>query len=788
MSDTANTSEHVELAAYYSAAAEVNTLAELPVDFFSRATPSQRISGNCTSSDSGNSRSEMEGLRICWQPLKGNISVGRALGDGRSSTVCEGWLQGHRVAFKISATDATAEILDEIHNEVQVYEHLADLQGSVIPRLLDYGLVNIHGRIHAVLALELVQDDKSARCPPQARFAAIDALREIHRRGVVHGDPRIENIIFQRSSAAGRSGLRPRIIDLAFAMVNAPEQAMADDFRGWCEVLKLPPECTRTKSTAHGFTHGVPKRFATTDAPAVKAPSVSSTEKAGVRDADAKFTIEPKPTKKKKKGHKIRNTALLTLLAGSGFVAAAAYAREDREFGQQFEHYVPGARDFMQLMRHHDNSLVMALSDVGYNVYDQAVYTGRFIYQQFGALLNMLQHNSWQAPDDTHKRPKDVQRDTTLSKQKPRSDNVLAAAPVKNMQLEVDIPPLDSDSAAVMELSRRVSDVAAALNKRGLLPEEVQQLKALSDALLALDRHMGTLKDDEKASVEAALDSERKKFDTMLGEFQDTAHAALIAQESQLIEERDGLLKNAANAADERLATELAAQRDFLERRFNRFVRARVDEERGGRLAHLDRVEAQLHQLTRMAHDSRELIHRSRAVARLGVAAAALRNAADAQRPFAAELAALASAATTEFPATRAAATSITRSVAEEGILSQAELEDRFDAVRKEIRSVSLVPENGNFGSQVLSLALSRVMFEKEGLVDGDDVESVLARTSFLLRRHDLDSATRELNQLKGWPKKLAEDWIVAARRKLEVDQAFVVADAEAQLVKLSLV
>ncbi|PIA17394.1 hypothetical protein COEREDRAFT_7360 [Coemansia reversa NRRL 1564] len=230
MSDTANTSEHAELAAYYSAAAE-------------------RISGNFTSSDSSSSGSDMEGSRIwlerttSWQPLKGKISVGRALGDGRSGTVCEGWLQGHRVAFKISATDATAEILDEIHNEVQVYEHLADLQGSVIPRLLDHGLVNIHGRLHAVLALELVQDDKSARCPPQAHFAAIDALREIHRRGVVHGDPRIENIIFQQSSAAGRSGLRPRIIDLAFAMVNAPEQAMAKDFKGWCEVLKLPPEC-----------------------------------------------------------------------------------------------------------------------------------------------------------------------------------------------------------------------------------------------------------------------------------------------------------------------------------------------------------------------------------------------------------------------------------------------------------------------------------------------------------------------------------------------------------------
>ncbi|PIA17390.1 hypothetical protein COEREDRAFT_7356 [Coemansia reversa NRRL 1564] len=98
MSDTANTSEHAELAAYCSAAAEVNTLAESPVDFFSWATPSQRISGNFTSSNSSSSGSDMEGLRIwlermtSWQLLKGKISVGRALGDGRSGTVCEGWL------------------------------------------------------------------------------------------------------------------------------------------------------------------------------------------------------------------------------------------------------------------------------------------------------------------------------------------------------------------------------------------------------------------------------------------------------------------------------------------------------------------------------------------------------------------------------------------------------------------------------------------------------------------------------------------------------------------------
>ncbi|KAJ2512930.1 MICOS complex subunit mic60, partial [Coemansia sp. RSA 1937] len=157
-------------------------------------------------------------------------------------------------------------------------------------------------------------------------------------------------------------------------------------------------------------------------------------------------------------------------------------------------------------------------------------------------------------------------------------------------------------------------------------------------------------------------------------------------------------------------------------------------------------------------------------------------------RPFASEMSALASAATTDFPATRAAISSISRDVAEHGVPSQVELEDRFETVRKEIRSVSLVPENGNFGSQVLSVALSKVLFEKDGLVEGDDVEAVLSRSGFYLKQHDLDSATRELNQLKGWPKKLAEDWISAARGRLEVEQAINIAEAEEQLAKISLV
>ncbi|KAJ2160945.1 MICOS complex subunit mic60 [Coemansia sp. RSA 552] len=499
-----------------------------------------------------------------------------------------------------------------------------------------------------------------------------------------------------------------------------------------------------------------------------------------VRAARVVAVTQPKPAKKVGRRHRVRNTTLLALLVGGGFVGAAAYAQEDREFAQQFEHYVPGARKFMQLAKYHDNSVVMALSDVAYDAFDHASYTARFVYEQMRGLVNMVQHNSWQAPGEA---PKPEQPRSA----RPKADKT-GAAPTGSMQVAVELPSLASESAEVVALSKAVSALAESFNRRGLSGDNVQQLKALGDALLALDKHLGAVKAAESGRLAGVLETAQRDFDATLADANEAARTALAAREAQLISARDGLLREAEAEADERLRSELAAQRDLLERRFNRFVRARVDEERGGRLAHVDRVEAQLHQLTQAAQASGAALHHARASARLSASICALRGALDRSQPFASELAALAGAATTDFPATRAAVQGLSRDAAETGIASQADLEERFDTVRSEIRSVSLVPDNGSFGSQVLSAALSKVMFEKEGMVEGEDVESVLARSAHYLTRHDLDLAARELNQLTGWPRRLADDWIKAARARLEVEQALSVAQAEEQLARLALI
>lgn len=110
-------------------------------------------------------------------------------------------------------------------------------------------------------------------------------------------------------------------------------------------------------------------------------------------------------------------------------------------------------------------------------------------------------------------------------------------------------------------------------------------------------------------------------------------------------------------------------------------------------------------------------------------------------------------------------------------------------SVSSRVEGVALVPDqSAGLLSHVASSVLSAFRFRRQGNVEGSDVLSVVARAEHHLNEKDLDSAARELNQLTGWPKKLASDWLVAARRRLEVQQALEVIRAQATLATLLVV
>ncbi|KAI8099928.1 mitochondrial inner membrane protein-domain-containing protein [Halteromyces radiatus] len=248
------------------------------------------------------------------------------------------------------------------------------------------------------------------------------------------------------------------------------------------------------------------------------------------------------------------------------------------------------------------------------------------------------------------------------------------------------------------------------------------------------------------------------------------------------------------------LKQDLSDQMVSLQKNFAEQVQRQVEEERGGRLANVDSVVASQTELERLSSANAEYLDDSRKAHQLLVAIDALKRAAYCgnKQAFLQELQTLRVLSRPDSPfanqvekrndeLVQVVAANISETVAEHGISSFIQLVERFDKVAKEVRDASLIPEEGSsMISHIISIALSKLLFPKKGLVPGDDIEARLARAEYYLTHgDDLESATREMNQLKGWPKHLTADWLDAARRHLEIKQALQVMRTQAILNSL---
>jgi len=230
------------------------------------------------------------------------------------------------------------------------------------------------------------------------------------------------------------------------------------------------------------------------------------------------------------------------------------------------------------------------------------------------------------------------------------------------------------------------------------------------------------------------------------------------------------------------LKEEVIAQGIELQRRWIREIKIRVEQERGGRLAKLDELSAHLKRLERVALDNSAYLDENIRIHALWSAFRALNSstlASPVRKPFREELRVLRHiAAAREDPVVSSTLESLeSTNVPDIGVEPFADLASWFaSSVAPKVSNVALVPDqNAGVLSHLASHAFSWFRFRRHGLVAGDDVLSVLARAEYYLNEKNLDSAARELNQLKGTAKVLLEDWLEAARRRLEVQQALEV-------------
>ncbi|KAJ3189831.1 Formation of crista junctions protein 1 [Gaertneriomyces sp. JEL0708] len=328
------------------------------------------------------------------------------------------------------------------------------------------------------------------------------------------------------------------------------------------------------------------------------------------------------------------------------------------------------------------------------------------------------------------------------------------------------------------------------------------------EQLLAMKEYLGSLEQEETKLMENALKDQANKFAQALREHHEVSQKALEEQatkleggfntklEEELERQRADFNQELADRLSEQakefrraLGAELERQAKELEKHWTKEVKTRVDEERGGRLARLDHLALKLKYLERISLDAGEQLDRSHKIHLLWSALKSVDDVLELphQTSLVKEMKVLASVGK-DFPLVETVISTIPAEAIREGVPTALDLECQFDSLREAVNNAQYMPPYGGPVSYGVSYLLSLVTFTKHGLVAGDDVQSILARGEHYLREGDVENAAREINQLKGWPKRLANDWLTQARRHVEVKQALEVMETHLSLLSLGAV
>lgn len=355
----------------------------------------------------------------------------------------------------------------------------------------------------------------------------------------------------------------------------------------------------------------------------------------------------------------------------------------------------------------------------------------------------------------------------------------------------------EATEPVVQDLVKMVNNIITAVNassESGKLSSTVSAAKSDMEKIIAA---VSTLKETAAHDAKTQIQNAHLEFDGAAKELVRRLEQEMRETESKWRDEYESERERLSKAYDQRLEAELEATRRVTEeknknalleqeinmqRAFAESVKAKIEEERDGRLSKLDDLSTSVSELEKLSSAWSEVVDSNLRTQHLHIALESVRNAvlhSEHPTPFINELVALKEVSKGN-DVVNAAIASINPGAYQRGIPSPANLIDRFRRVASEVRKASLLPEDAGIASHAASAVLSKMMFTKKGergLPSGDDVEATLARTEVLLEEGDLESAAREMNGLKGWAGVLSRDWVAETRRVLEVRQAVDVSD-----------
>lgn len=606
------------------------------------------------------------------------------------------------------------------------------------------------------------------------------------------------------------------------------QRYFADEKNPTSQVPKPPASETNTASSSQTPS---PTLETDIDAKSIPAENVPLTppapEDLGAVTKDEKSTPPPPPAPPAGKGffRRLRNYVLtLVLLGAITFGGGVWYSRINDSFHDIFTEYVPYGEqavlyleeaEFRKRFPNISNRGTGARRDTGeavripaqsgmsWRVADSGEPAGR---QSSAVDKTIAAKKETKAKEP---QPKAQPKVVTPKPEEPKKAAPVVAAPVAAAPdfkpPEVNEPsrfppaaPLEPiyfpnvNEPVVQDLAYMLNDLIAVINADGAHSKYGSSIEKAKNQLKKVTSEIDQIKAKVESDAAARVKERVQDFDKAANDLVTRVESAMAAQEvgwqrefdeeiKKLKEVHDQRIKlmteRERQVSEERLDNKLLEQAIELKRLFAKEIQQRVEQERDGRLGKLEELSKSVKDLEKLAGGWNEVIDTNLRTQQLHVAVEAVRASlqdAAHPRPFIKELVALREIAA-EDTVVNAAIASINPSAYQRGIFSHQDLTDRFRRVATEVRKASLLPEDAGVASHASSLLLSKVMFKKQGLAAGDDVESVLTRTQTFLEEGDLDNAAREMNGLTGWAKTLSRDWLGEVRKVLEVRQALEV-------------
>lgn len=229
-------------------------------------------------------------------------------------------------------------------------------------------------------------------------------------------------------------------------------------------------------------------------------------------------------------------------------------------------------------------------------------------------------------------------------------------------------------------------------------------------------------------------------------------------------------------------------------KRFEKLVKDKIDTERNGRLQNLEAVNSRLENLEAFvstlekqitASSSKTLIQQSLSKLKSLLYNTKENTPAKSFKPYVEDLEQVAAKADDEtINLAIAQLKPLLHGESNQSILTAPQLLTAWEDISPELRSASLLPPNAGLLGHLASSFFSKLLLPIKGAKpDGKDIESVIARVEQSLTRGDLDVAVEEVANLKGWTRKLADDWVREGRKRLEAEFLVSLIDTETKIL-----